>query len=79
MPPRKVIAILIGAFRSMRPDGAFYQFTYGPRCPVPPRLLEHLGLEAKRIGGTFANLPPAAVYRLRLADTGLGSSPRRRA
>ncbi|WP_236024676.1 class I SAM-dependent methyltransferase [Arenibaculum pallidiluteum] len=65
MPPRKVIAILIGAFRKMRPDGAVYQFTYGPRCPVPPRLLDHLGLEAERIGGTLANLPPAAVYRIR--------------
>ncbi len=65
MPPRRVIAILTGAFRKMRPDGAFYQFTYGPRCPVSPRVLDHLGLEAERIGGTLANLPPAAVYRIR--------------
>jgi phospholipid N-methyltransferase len=65
MPPRKVIAVLSGAFRKLRPDGALYQFTYGPRCPVPLRLLNHLGLEAERIGGTLANLPPAAVYRLR--------------
>lgn len=65
MPPRKVMAILTGAFRKMTPDGAFYQFTYGPRCPVPRRLLDHLGLEAVRIGGTLANLPPAAVYRIR--------------
>lgn len=63
--PRKVMAILIGAFAKMRPDGAFYQFTYGPRCPVPPRMLDHLGLQAERIGGTLANLPPASVYRLR--------------
>ncbi|MCX8279293.1 phospholipid methyltransferase [Phyllobacterium sp. 0TCS1.6C] len=65
MPPRKVMAILTGAFRKMTPDGAFYQFTYGPRCPVPRRLLDHLGLEAVRIGGTLANLPPAAVYRIK--------------
>nr|WP_209740595.1 methyltransferase domain-containing protein [Aureimonas populi] len=65
IPQRKVHAILSGAFRQMRPDGAFYQFTYGPRCPVPVRLLDHLGLEAERIGGTVANIPPAAVYRLR--------------
>lgn len=63
--PRKVRAILMGAFDKMRPDGAFYQFTYGPRCPVPSHLLIPLGLEAERIGGTLANLPPAAVYRLR--------------
>lgn len=65
MPPRKVIAILTGAFNKLKPDAAFYQFTYGPRCPVPLRLLNHLGLEAERIGGTLANLPPAAVYRIR--------------
>lgn len=65
MPLRSVVAILSGAFRKMKPDGAFYQFTYGPRCPVPARLLDHLGLEAERIGGTLANIPPAAVYRLR--------------
>lgn len=65
MPPRKVIAILTGAFRKMEPDGALYQFTYGPRCPVSLRLLDHLGLKAERIGGTLANLPPAAVYRIR--------------
>lgn len=63
--PRKVIAILIGAFAKMRPDGTFYQFTYGPRCPVPRRVLDHLGMTAERVGGTLANLPPASVYRLR--------------
>ena len=66
MRPRPVIEILRGAFGKMRADGAFYQFTYGPRCPVPSTLLERLGLEAKRIGGTLANLPPASVYRLSL-------------
>ncbi|WP_428033042.1 class I SAM-dependent methyltransferase [Ancylobacter sp.] len=68
--PRKVMAILIGAFGKLRPDGAFYQFTYGPRCPVTPRMLDQLDLEAARIGGTLANLPPAAVYRLRRRGAG---------
>src|SRR4051794_11979375 len=31
MAPRKVAAILGGAFGYLRPDGAFYQITYGPR------------------------------------------------
>lgn len=65
MPPRKVMAILDGAFGQMRDGGAFYQFTYGPRCPAPRALLERLGLKAARIGGVIANLPPAAVYRIR--------------
>jgi phospholipid N-methyltransferase len=65
MSPRKIMTILKGAFLHLREDGAFYQFTYGATCPVPQRLLDRMGLEATRIGGTFANLPPAAVYRIR--------------
>jgi phospholipid N-methyltransferase len=64
MPPRKIIAILSGAFSYVRPNGAFYQFTYGPRCPVPRPILDRLGLKARHIGGTVRNIPPAAVYRI---------------
>lgn len=67
MPPRKIYAILAAAFSQLTPGAAFYQFTYGPRCPVPRAILERLGLRAERIGGTFANLPPAAVYRIHRA------------
>ncbi len=65
MPANVVTAILEGAFAHMRADGAFYQFTYGPRCPVRRSILERLGLKAVRIGGAFANMPPASVYRVR--------------
>jgi phosphatidylethanolamine/phosphatidyl-N-methylethanolamine N-methyltransferase len=65
MPPKKLIAILKGAFHHLRPDGALYQFTYGPTCPIPRRLLDRLGLKATRIGGTCANFPPAMVYCIR--------------
>jgi len=64
MPPRKIIAVLSGAFGHLRAGGAFYQFTYSPRCPVPRPILDRLGLRAIRIGGAFANVPPAAVYKL---------------
>ncbi|WP_420963745.1 class I SAM-dependent methyltransferase [Brucella sp. IR073] len=64
MPPRKVIAILRGSFYYLKRGGAFYQFTYGPRCPIPRPVLDRLGLKARRIGGTFFNVPPAAVYRI---------------
>lgn len=64
MSPRKVMAILKCAFYNARPEAAFYQFTYGPRCPVPRQLLDRLGLKAVRLGGTRWNLPPAAVYRI---------------
>ncbi len=64
MGPRKTMAILKGAFGLLRPRGAFYQFTYGPRCPVPRPLLDRLGLKATLVGRAFRNLPPAAVYRI---------------
>ncbi|MFC4732238.1 class I SAM-dependent methyltransferase [Salipiger abyssi] len=64
MSPRMVIAILQGGFAYLRPQGAFYQFTYGPRCPVPRPILDRLGLKARRIGGTMFNVPPASVYRI---------------
>ncbi len=64
MPVETVRAILAGAFDCLRPGSAFFQFTYGPACPVPTTVLDSLGLRAERIGGTWANLPPAAVYRI---------------
>jgi phosphatidylethanolamine/phosphatidyl-N-methylethanolamine N-methyltransferase len=64
MPPRKVMSVLAGAFIYLRPGGSFYQFTYGPRCPVSRPILDRLGLRARRIAGTVRNLPPAAIYRI---------------
>jgi len=64
MPPDKVSAILESAFARLRPGGAFYQFTYGSRSPVPGPVLERLGLTATRIGATLVNIPPATVYRI---------------
>lgn len=64
MPPLQVARILKAAFTHLRPGGAFYQFTYGPRCPVPRAILERFGLHARFVGGTLANLPPAAVFQI---------------
>ena len=64
LSPREVIGILRGAFHHLRDDGAFYQFTYGPRCPVPSAILDRLGLRASRIGRAIINVPPAGVYRI---------------
>lgn len=65
MPAKSVIALMEGAFERLRPDGAFYQFTYGRDAPIARLVLDRLGLKATRIGGTLANLPPAAVYCIR--------------
>lgn len=64
MPSVKVDAILAAGFELLRPGGAFYQFTYSARSPVPRARLEKLGLDAERIGWAFLNIPPASVYRI---------------
>jgi phospholipid N-methyltransferase len=64
MSPRSVMTILASSFTCLQPNGRFYQFTYGPTCPVRRPILDRLGLDAVRIGRTFRNFPPAAVYRL---------------
>jgi phospholipid N-methyltransferase len=64
MTPRQIIGILNGAFVHLRPGGTFYQFTYLPRCPIPQRILDRLGLKSTRVGRTFLNIPPATVYRI---------------
>lgn len=67
MSPRRIVAVLGGAFAHLVAGGAFYQFTYGLRCPAPRRILERLGLNAVCVGRTLANLPPASVYRIERA------------
>jgi phosphatidylethanolamine/phosphatidyl-N-methylethanolamine N-methyltransferase len=66
---RSVVAILKAVFHTLRPGGALYQFTYGPRAPVALRVLQRLGLRADFVGRTWRNLPPAAVYRIARIET----------
>ena len=64
MSTRKVMAILTATFACLRQGGVFYQFTYGPRCPVSRPVLDRIGLKAARVGHAISNLPPATVYRI---------------
>ncbi|WP_158885403.1 phospholipid methyltransferase [Rhodanobacter sp. L36] len=70
MPASQVADIVQGVFdQQLRAGGMFYQFTYGPRCPLPAALLKRLNLQARRVGSALLNLPPAAVYCIsRLQD-----------
>jgi len=68
--PARVDAILEGAFDGLREDGAFFQFTYGVRCPVPAHALDRLDLRSTRIGFAVRNLPPATVHRIRRRSPG---------
>lgn len=64
MQTHKVAAILLAVFEQLEDGGVLHQLTYGPRAPVPRRLLDQLGLQAVRIRAVPANLPPASVYRI---------------
>lgn len=55
-------AILEAAFSVLKPNGRLIQFTYGPSSPVPRELLTELGLQVRRGGFAWWNVPPAAVY-----------------
>lgn len=64
MPAPQVMRILRAAFGRLRPGASFWQFTYGPRCPVPRTVLNRLGLVAHHTRFVPFNLPPASVYRI---------------
>lgn len=60
----KVIDILRGAFRCLKEGAPFFQFTYGPRSPVPRDILSQLDMSAVPVGFTLRNFPPATVYKI---------------
>lgn len=62
MPNDVQRAIVGGAFRALRPGGAFVQFTYGPVPPVAAEIRSALGLRWERSEKIWGNLPPARVY-----------------
>ena len=64
LPLRTRVGILRGTFAHLRPGGAFYFFTYGLHCPLPRRVLDRLGLRARKIDVVMANVPPAHVWRV---------------
>jgi len=56
--------LLEQAFRILRPEGRFVQFTYSPVLPVLRETLAELGLCSRRAAFSLLNLPPASVYVL---------------
>lgn len=62
MPRQTQQSILQAAFDSLRPDGRFIQFTYGPANPVTREVIDALELTARRASFTWWNVPPATVY-----------------
>ena len=62
MPRQAQQEILQAAFDSLRPEGRFIQFTYGPANPVAREVIEALELSSRRASFTWWNVPPATVY-----------------
>jgi phosphatidylethanolamine/phosphatidyl-N-methylethanolamine N-methyltransferase len=63
MPAPVTTAILEAAFKILAPGAPYVQFTYGPKPPVPARILDQLGLRVEAGRKVWLNLPPARVYR----------------
>ena len=55
-------AILSGVFAVLGERGRFIQFTYGPASPLSRELLNEMGLQVRRAGVAWLNVPPATVY-----------------
>lgn len=64
MPEDLVQRIMAGAFDLLEPGAAFYQFTYGWKCPVPQAVMHEQGLRASKMGHALWNLPPARVWKV---------------
>jgi len=60
--------IVAAAFKVMRPDGIFIQFTYGHNTPLSAEGLSALGLTAIRAKKVWGNSPPAQVYIVKRAQ-----------
>ncbi len=57
---------------ALGPNGVLVQYTYGLAEPVPSGLRAELGLVGERTHWVLANLPPAAVWCYRRADSAPG-------
>jgi phosphatidylethanolamine/phosphatidyl-N-methylethanolamine N-methyltransferase len=68
-------SILEQCFTALRGDGAFLEFSYGPRSPVPVRPVRELGLVPRPVQRVWGNFPPATIWEYRRA----GTEPRRAA
>jgi len=65
MAEHQVAGFLDDVFQHLlHEDGALYQITSLPRCPVAPAVLQRLGLYAERVAWVFWHLPPVAIYRI---------------
>ncbi len=67
LPSSVVDRVLTNLTSVLDTEAYMYQFTYSWRSPIRPQLASRFGLEASRVGRVLCNLPPATVYRYRVA------------
>lgn len=60
MPFKLQKAIIDAAFKVMSADGEIVQYSYRHTSPLPAN---RFGLDSKKLGITFKNLPPATIWR----------------
>ncbi|NBZ87848.1 class I SAM-dependent methyltransferase [Stagnihabitans tardus] len=65
MPEALRREIVAAAFKILRPDGIYVQFTYGPRPALTDSDIEALNLTWTQTGYVALNLPPARVHTFR--------------
>jgi len=53
--------IIRASFHALAPQGVCVQFTYGPKLPIPPEIIEEFSLKHRRHSVVLGNLPPAQV------------------
>ncbi|MCB2128470.1 MAG: methyltransferase type 12 [Rhodobacteraceae bacterium] len=71
---RLQVEIACAAFRALRPDGVFIQFTYGMKSPLTAAIVAGQGLMVEPGPVIWANLPPARVFRYRKVPTVLAAA-----
>ena len=62
LPAEVVNGIVAGAFEALPRGGAFVQFTYGPKPPIPRNLRDRLQLDGAHGRRIWRNVPPAVVW-----------------
>ena len=67
LPSSVVDRVLTNLTSVLGAEAYMYQFTYSWRSPIRPQRARRFGLEASRVGRVLFNLPPATVYRYRVA------------
>jgi phosphatidylethanolamine/phosphatidyl-N-methylethanolamine N-methyltransferase len=66
--------IVSAAFRALRPDGVFVQFTYGMKSPLAPGIIKGQALMIEPGPVIWGNLPPARVFRYRKVPSVLAAA-----